>query len=264
MKKRQLKIKECLLLMFISLSMSTIKGSEDPDLADFEIVDSSAISNPSMQPMQQKRSLEDVKRMMAQTENKINVARNFIKSDELSGMAKALAKMKNSIHKRLFKQGPGFEIQNKAEYPIWVAVVKNNILSKFGKNNGRYLINAGDVLALDLADLTADLKIAIYLQDPELVSYSSKQDAFSVDPNFLYETTEGAQGKTKYLTWNPEKFNQPTKYLYPQTGRLAGAVKVSDSKYSLRNNIKSFELGLTQINIEEQSEQEAEEAEMQE
>src|SRR5581483_4138675 len=188
-------------------------------------------------------TIQDVKNMIAKTEKKINQVKNVVESDELKGIALTLKKMKNKLHGMLFKNGPGFEIVNKSEEPIWVTLVSGDDIQSNQKFN-RDQIPPQEKLAFEIKNLKEDMKIAVYLNDPMAVEYTDA--TFIPTPDYLYKTTEGARGRTKYFTWNPEKHKQPAKYLYPQTGRLAGLAKVSHSKYSLSNNIKSFQLILTE------------------
>ena len=152
--------------------------------------------------------------------------------------------MKKSLQKMLFKDGPGFQIVNKTAEPIWVSIVTHDMIKTNQKVFGRDQIPPYEKLTMEIKNLKDDMKVGIYLNDPLIVAYSAQEEKLMPSPDYLYETTEGAQGKTKYFTWNPEKHNQPSKYLYPQTGRLGGLIKVSSSRYSLSNNIKSFQLVL--------------------
>ncbi|HEV7621319.1 MAG TPA: hypothetical protein VGO09_06295, partial [Flavisolibacter sp.] len=201
--------------------------SYDPDLEDFTIVE--VKQEPAKKA---KATIQDVKNMMTKTEKKINQVKDLVESDELKGMAKTLNQMKRSLHKMLFKNGPGFEIVNKTNEPIWVTTVNGNTIKTNQKLLGRDQILPNEKFTMEINDLKQDMQIAIYLNDPSMVSYSSEEETFIPAPDYLYATTAGAHGKTKYFTWNPAKHNQPSKYLYPQTGRLGGLAKVSSSKYS--------------------------------
>ena len=135
-----------------------------------------------------------------------------------------------------------FQITNKTDNPIWVSLVVGDQIQSNQDEYNRDQIAPGEKLTMEIQDLKKDIIVAIYTEDPEVVTFDGEN--FSPQPKHIFATTEGAQGKTKYFTWNPAKHNMPSKYLYPQTGKLAGVVKVSRSNYNLSNNIKSFQLKL--------------------
>jgi len=188
-------------------------------------------------------TIENAKKMLTKAENNLNQIKNAVQSEEVSTFVNTIKKMKNSLKKMVFKNGPGFQITNKTETPIWVSlVVDNEILSNQDEYN-RDQIAPGEKLTLEIEDLSKSMKIGIYTQDPEVVALN--EIGFLIPtPDYTFTTTDGARGKTKYFTWNPSKHNSPAKFLYPQTGKLAGLAKVSSSNYSLSNNIESFQLKL--------------------
>jgi hypothetical protein len=157
-------------------------------------------------------------------------------------MVGTLNKIKRSLRDMMFKNGPGLQITNKATTPIWVSVLIGNNIHTFEEENGSDKILPGEKLTMEISDLNKDMKFAIYTEDPEMVTFENS--TYSPTPDYLFYTSKEAQGKTKYLTWNPEKHKITKKFLYPQTGRLNGLMKVSRSNYNLSNNLKSFHLHL--------------------
>lgn len=239
-------------ITFIGASEVPTVDVVDPDIAEFEMVEVTT-HEPAKKT---KATIQDVKNMMTKTEKKLNQVKDLVESDELKGMAKVLRQMKNSLHKMLFKEGPGFEISNKTNESIWVSVIsfvaatEKNM--KVGKNLsaqkefGYDEVLPGERYTIGLKGLMNSLLIGIYTTEPSsAVMYSDEGKTLMPTPDYLYKTTKGARGKTKYFTWNPEKTpSNPKKYLYPQTGALGGLAKVTRSRYSLKNNIQSFELVL--------------------
>lgn len=215
--------------------------AEDLDMDDFTIVE---ITDSSTDSKKTKATVEDVKKMMTKAETKLNQIKDVVQSDELKGMAKVLQQMKNALKKMIFKNGPGFQISNKTESPIWTTLVLGNTIVSNQDEYGRDQIAPGEKLTMEI-DTNKDVMVGVYLSDPENVTLSSdKINGLMPKPDYLYATTESARGKTKYFSWNPAKHNSSAKYLYPQTGRLSGLVKVSSSNYSLSNNVKQFHVVL--------------------
>ena len=118
------------------------------------------------------------------------------------------------------KFGPGFQIQNKSNSQL-------SIIVSTGKKFAPYNIQPNKTET-----------VKVFPEAPlEIQVYTSKQ----TNPDDVY--TIDAKGKTKYLTWNPNKYNTEEKYLYPQTGTYGGLTgKTATGGYSLSNNV-------TQANI---------------
>jgi len=190
-----------------------------------------------------KTTIDDLKNILTKAESKFNQVKNVVDSDELKGMVAVIHQIKESLKKMVFKNGPGFQITNKTENPIWVSLVVGDAIQTNQDEYGRDQIAPGEKLTMEI-DTNKDLMIGIYTSDPEVALYSPETRTLMPRPDYMFATTEGARGKTKYFSWNPAKHNVPAKYLYPQTGRLAGTVGVSRSNYSLSNNLKSFHLML--------------------
>ena len=229
-----------LLLIFTCLTTAVLRPMDndfDADLEDFTMVE--VAKEPTKKASV---TIDDAKKMITKAEQKLNQAKDFIESDELKGMVSTLQNMKNALRKMVFKEGPGFQITNKTKTPIWATVISNGRIKSNQKIFGCDKIAPGEKFTLELKNLKENMLVGIYLNNPKVVNYSIENDALVPTPDYLYETTEGAQGKTKYLTWNPEKHKMASKYLYPQTGILAGLAKGTRSKYSLSNNIKSFQI----------------------
>jgi len=237
-----------MLLMLGFFTTVSMFAAQEPELGlAAEVAEPEKVEITTHEPAKKTTmTIKDIQNMMKKTETKINQVKDLVESDQLKTMAAALRKMKNSLHSMMFKNGPGFEVANKSEEPIWITVVSNDTVKTNQKTLGRDKIEPGDRFALDMNNLNDEIKIAVYLNDPWLVLYDAADNMFAPDPDYVYETTEGAQGKTKYFTWNPAKHNVASKYLYPQTGKLGGHAKVSSSKYSLSNNIKTHQLILTE------------------
>lgn len=129
--------------------------------------------------------------------------------------------------------GPGFEIQNKGN-AIWVAVALDGSLKDFFKlaeNGKKQLTITGDESIL----------LGVYDKEPTINPRGVAGTTFlGSSPNYKYEIN--AQGKTKYLTYNPAKFNNEAKYFYPQTGTFLGLLGTSSSGHSLKKNITQSEI----------------------
>jgi len=227
-----------LLLSAVLLATSFLGCRAETDLNedDFTMIE---ITDNSTDSKKTKATVEDVKKMMTKAEGKLNQIKDVVQSDELKGMAKMLQQMKNALKKMIFKNGPGFQISNKTESPIWITLVLGNDIVSNQDEYGRDQIAPGEKLTMEI-DTNKDIAVGVYLSDPENVTLSDTTNKLMPKPDYLYTTTDSARGKTKYFSWNPAKHNSSAKYLYPQTGRLSGLVKVSSSNYSLSNNIKQF------------------------
>ena len=111
------------------------------------------------------------------------------------------------------EKGPGFEIQNQSNL---------NIMFKLfikGKQIVDTKLAPGNIWqwVIDLND-----PIAIEVYEP---SSRTIQNKIEID----------AKGKTKYLVWNPKKFNKPARYFFPQGGR-------SDFRFFLEDNIDQADI----------------------
>jgi hypothetical protein len=127
-------------------------------------------------------------------------------------------------------QGPGFELFNKAKGAISIAVIIDGTLkSQNVSSGGKFLLDV---------DLSKPIRIGIYNQPTQGISTSFFSGAITPQPNYVYELN--ASGKTKYVTWNPEK----APYLYPQTGPLMGFTGKSDSGYPLGSNLSQSQITL--------------------
>lgn len=134
----------------------------------------------------------------------------------------------------------GFEVQNKARRPIWVALVNGQRLNQPTK------VDEIDVKGLKKIvptvtsshfklDITQPTKLAVYYQDPGFVEYGKTKlgglvgkEGFIPTPNKVYSFTPG---KTIYLTWDASNFPRP------QTGKRAGLAGETESGLSLANNL---------------------------
>jgi hypothetical protein len=110
------------------------------------------------------------------------------------------------------EKGPGFEIENKS--PLNIAFrffIKNKQISdtKLAPNH----------LFQWVIDLNDPLMIEIYEPLTHRIMHRFRIDA---------------PGKTKYLAWDPRKFNKPARYMFPQ-GQ-------SDFRFFLDNNVNQAEI----------------------
>lgn len=114
--------------------------------------------------------------------------------------------------------GPGFEIRNKTDKPILVDINRD------GEWASHLNIEPNKAKTLDIGP-KENLWLWINTKDKGQHRY-------------LIETKE----KTKYLTWNPDKYKTPDKYLYPQTGTYGGWTGKSESGYNLSKNVTQANL----------------------
>lgn len=237
--------------LFIAIALiasyNTILPIDQSSLMDeFVVVENNPnaieINNDISTSKKVEHTIENAKKMLTKAEDNLSKIKNAVDSEEVSKFVSILKNMRNSFKKMVFKNGPGFQITNKTENPIWVSLVVGDEIQSNQDEYNRDQIAPGEKFTMEIEDLNKDMMIGIYAQDPEAVLLEGT--TLTPQPAYIFATTEGARGKTKYFTWNPEKHNMKSKYLYPQTGRLAGTVKVSRSNYNLDNNIKSFQLKL--------------------
>jgi hypothetical protein len=112
---------------------------------------------------------------------------------------------------------PDVEIYNKSNEDITVFIT--NLDNQVPRS-----INVAKGMAVKYdTDINSELKFEIW-------SLSNKNAN-----RLLAVATINAPGKTKYLTWNPEK--KPS--LYPQTGPLLGLMGKTQSGLSLKDNVSS-------------------------
>lgn len=241
------------LLMLLSTQsfLFSMTNPSDPDMEDFVMVE---VSNEPAKKASM--DVEDAKKLITQANKKLMAVKSVAESAELNAVIKTSRSILDAIRKLKFKNGPGFEISNKTNSPIWMSVVSNGKIKAITKEVGCDQIDAHEKLAIDLSNLKENMKFGIYLRNPGEVTYSKETEEFMPAPHYVYETTDGAQGKTKYFTWNPEKHRVAKQYLYPQTGRWSGLAKGSSSGYLLTNNIKAHQLILTSTNELEEEETE--------
>jgi hypothetical protein len=120
-------------------------------------------------------------------------------------------------------QGPGFELYNKASHPI---TIESSIIGTRFKQMATVAPNGKFPLKIDL-----DAAITLGIYNPRKTAQEMMLPA-----DYFY--TIYSPGKTKYVTWNPAK--NPS--LYPQTGRFMGFSGISDTGYSLGNNLRASEI----------------------
>jgi hypothetical protein len=172
------------------------------------------------------------------------VVKAFVNSPELE----QTVKMMQAVKKMATSEGPGFEILNKTDEPIWFTLLVNDKIKSLQPTQGRDDVAAGGKCLMDI-DLDKNITIAIYTSDPgttktQAFTYFSGEKVISPTPQYVYTITESGKNKTKYLTWNPAKFNTRARYLYPQTGLFLGLLGVSSSRYLLDKNIKQEDITL--------------------
>lgn len=110
---------------------------------------------------------------------------------------------------------PNIEIYNKSNEEITVLIT--NVDNQVPR---AITVPKGMAVKYD-ADINSELRFEIW----SLSKLNEKR--------FLATATINAPGKTKYLTWNPEK--KPS--LYPQTGPLLGLMGKTQSGLSLKDNL---------------------------
>jgi hypothetical protein len=110
------------------------------------------------------------------------------------------------------EKGPGFEIQNQSQLNIMFRLFskdKKVVDAKIAPDNVyQWEINLNDPLTIE-----------VYEPRTKTVQNRIKIDA---------------KGKTKYLVWNPKKFNKPAQYFFPQGN--------NDSKFFLENNVDQADI----------------------
>lgn len=236
----------CIAIAFMASYNTLIPMDQEGMMDEFVMVEKNPnaieINNELSTSKKVENTIENAKKMLSKAEDNLSKIKNAVDSEEVSKFVSVLQKMKNSLKKMVFKNGPGFQITNKTGNPIWISLVVGNEIQSNQDEYNRDQIAPGEKFTMEIQDLNKDTIIGIYTQDPEVVTFDGRN--LVPQPAYTFATTEGARGKTKYFTWNPAKHNMTSKYLYPQTGRFAGTVKVSRSNYNLDNNIKSFQLKL--------------------
>lgn len=110
------------------------------------------------------------------------------------------------------EKGPGFEIQNQSQL---------NIMFRFFIKNKQIADTklAPGTIYQWVIDLNDPLTIEVYEPLTKTIQNRIKIDA---------------PGKTKYLIWNPKKFNKPAHYFYPQGE--------SDFRFLLENNVNQADI----------------------
>lgn len=110
------------------------------------------------------------------------------------------------------EKGPGFEIQNQSNLNI--------MLRLFSKD--KKIVDAkvapGTIYQWEI-DVNDPLTIEVYEPQSKTIQNRVKIDA---------------KGKTKYLIWNPKKYNKPALYFFPQGN--------GDSKFFLENNVNQADI----------------------
>lgn len=186
------------------------------------------------------KQLKRTEKLLKDAEKNLSDVEKSAKSKRLSALLATINKTKNNLKNISFKSGPGFELRNKSDDAIWLAVIPsdNSMDIPHYKQAQLFQINSKQDASFELKDLNQDLIIAIYQTNPGSNISESKGSLFP-QPDFVYETTLGARGKTKYVTWNPIKHNKAPRFLYPQTHSFS---KKTSEQYDLANNIKPFQL----------------------
>ncbi len=140
-----------------------------------------------------------------------------------------LAKKSSALVKKM--QGPGFEVFNKSANTITITIFMNEKFLRYAD------IAPQQGFSLDI-DVNQPIQLGVY--DPK-TKVSTGTFSREITPKAPYFYTLNAPGKTKYLTWSPDKSTP----LYPQTGPLMGLGKMigmkSRSGYPLDNNISSVQ-----------------------
>lgn len=119
--------------------------------------------------------------------------------------------------------GPGFEVLNKSKNELFLTVKQS------AKESQDFIVAPNSKKSIEISPSTS-LFIEI------------KTELNGKFQTHLYYIDIKQKNKTKYLTWNPAKFNTPDKYLYPQTGPYAGWTGKSESGYKLGNNVAQADI----------------------
>lgn len=119
--------------------------------------------------------------------------------------------------------GPGFEILNKSKQTIQVTL--------YDQPGVKGLIGADDIPANSKRSIQINIDKPLIIKIPQgLMAHV-----------YMINT----KGKTKYLTWNPEKYQKPAQYLYPQTGPYKGWTGKSESGFDLSKNVTQADIKYT-------------------
>ena len=110
------------------------------------------------------------------------------------------------------QKGPGFEIQNQSQLNIMFRLFVK------GKQVANAKLAPGNIYQWEI-DLDDPLTIEVY--EPRTKTIQNKVKI-------------NAKGKTKYLVWNPKKFNKPAHYFYPQGE--------GDFRFFLENNVDQADI----------------------
>lgn len=115
----------------------------------------------------------------------------------------------------LIQADDGFEIYNKAPYPIWYRLASKGALG----SGLLHSLNPKETERIPL-DTSYEAALSIYKTEPQ-----------GQLPDKLHTFTTG---KTIYVTWNES--------LRPQTGQGLGILGLTKSGLSLKNNVKQYDI----------------------
>lgn len=118
------------------------------------------------------------------------------------------------------EKGPGFELRNQSQLNIMF-----RLFVKDKQVTDQSLI-AGDVFQWE-----------INLNDPLTVEVYEPQSK-----NILNKVKIDTKGKTKYIAWNPKRYNKPAKYFYPQRAKGLLSPDISISRFNLDNNVEQDDI----------------------
>lgn len=125
-----------------------------------------------------------------------------------------------SIAVETISQGPGFELRNQSQLNIAFRLfVKNKKVAdaKLAPNN------------IYQWEINLDDPIAVEVYEP-----SSK--------NIFNKIEINAKGKTKYIAWDPKRYNKPARYFFPQKRDDVLAPDVPVSRFNLDNNVDQADI----------------------
>lgn len=147
---------------------------------------------------------------------------------------------------------PSFEIANKDKKPIYILLQKLDLSKAIpkllekaraeGKNLWDYF-KSEDILGPRLVNSGA--RIHATLDTNSEIRLFIGQSSNVSPENYEFEISfANAQGKTKYITYNPSKSSDKKKWVYPQTGTFMGLSGKTETGYSLNKNISSNNINI--------------------
>ncbi len=131
-----------------------------------------------------------------------------------------LAYTHKSINAASVSRGPGFELRNQSQL---------NIMFRLFVNNKKVADTELAPNSLYQWETNPNDLITVEVYEP-----------FS--KNILNKIRIDAKGKTKYIAWDPKRYNKPALYFFPQRRSDILAPDVPTSSFNLENNVEQKDI----------------------